>query len=205
WSGSGEVRAANSGVGLATFINNGGLSIQTAAAWRDGNIVNNGIISKIGAGGEQRFNAASGSFNNAGVFRIDAGDVLLAGGGEHSGSFRAASSHHLVFASGNDPTRRTRFLSGAEINGGVIDMLSGVVELVAGGLGLHFGPDTELNLAGAEVTGAGNLTVDAGSTVKLSAGSLGGSGTHTINGEFQWSGGSVNGGTLVSGTGGVTV
>ena len=205
WSGSGEVRASESGAGRATFINNGGLSMQTAAAWRDGDIINNGTINKNGVSGEQRFNAASGSFDNAGIFRIDAGDVVLAGGGQHSGSFLSGNSRHLVFASDNDASRRTRFLTGAQINGGVIDMLSGVIELTGSGFGLRFGAATALNLAGAEVTGAGNFTVDADSTVKLSAGSLGGSGTHTVNGEFQWLGGSVNGGTLVTGNGGVTL
>ena len=205
WSGSGAVLASDTEAGLATFVNNGSLTIQTAAAWRDGNIINNGTLTKNSVGGAQHFNDVSGSFDNAGVFKIDAGDVVLAGGGNHSGSFRSGSSDHLVFASGDDLTRRTRFLTGAQINGGVIDMLSGVIEFAGSGLGLHFGPNTDLNLAGAEVAGAGNFTVDTGSTVKLSAGSLGGSGTHTINDEFQWLGGSVNGGTLVTSNLGTTL
>ena len=200
WTGSGEVRASDGSPGLSSLINNAVFNIQTAAGWRDGNFVNHGTLTKSGPAGAQSFNARSGSFDNAGVFNIDAGDVTLLGNGDHRGLFNLGPAASLVLAAGSDAAlpHAQRFASGARIKGGVVSFANGDIELAGSGDGLVIGPDTVLNLNGADVMGAGNLTVAAGAIVRLNDGSLGGSGSRTVDGRLQWTGGAVRGGQLIT-------
>ena len=198
WSGTGAVAAGGNAQGTASFINNGLLSIQTAAAWSDGSIVNNGTMTKSSAGGVQIFNAESGRFDNAGVFNLTAGDLMLVGGGTQRGVFNLGGGRELILQAGSDPAHQQHFANGARLNGGLLSLVSGQVQLDGSGSGLVIGPDTTLTLAGATVGGPGNLTVNARATVRLVAGRLGGTGTRTLNGALVWSGGEVADGSLLT-------
>ena len=168
WSG-GDVYAAYA----ASVINNGSFSVQSGAQFFNYTggtpgpvFVNNGSFIKSTVAATTTFSPANGgvAFNHNGNINVQAGDLVLAGGGSGvNGVCIAAAGSHIDLTGGNFDWSGNTAISGAgvtRVNGGA----------------LSFGGGTDL-------TGS----------FEVAAGSAGGTNTFSGNGAFNWTGGGITG------------
>jgi len=198
WSGTGAIDAGVPSQTLSVFVNSGRLTIQTDADYRDGFIVNGGILEKQGTGGIQTFNAESGGLSNTGTFRVSNGAVLLRGTGTHSGTFELNQAGlrfeaGTPFAAGvHSVGDGARFIGSA----GTVSAQSGSLALTGAVAGATIGPGTTLVLDGTSIGGEGLLVL---------SGMLVSDGASAISGRVRNSGGTldVRSGSLALGAAGI--
>ncbi len=149
-----------------------------------GSITNNGTIWKNTTAGLSQIDVP---VTMSGTSTVDSGTLAFAGGGTHSGSFTVTAPATLSFSAG------THSMSG----GGSI---SGTGTLSFSGATATVG--IPVNNAGTLSVTAGTATLNATGSANaftMNGGTLGGSGTLTLNNGGTWSGGTMNGsGTTIN-------
>jgi hypothetical protein len=202
---------SNSGYDGAGLIQTGnGALIHNTGSWLDQNafyasISNDygGTLSTFANGGSyiKSGNATTAiniAFDNSGTVNLNAGTLVLGGGGNSSGSFGGtglidfSGGVHTLSATASVSTPNARF-SGGTVNLAGSYNVPGTTT-VSGGT-VHFGGSVAdlgtLVLSGGAANFNGN-GVNLGA-LNLSGGTLGGSGTVTVSGTSTWSGGGING------------
>ncbi|MGA2558007.1 MAG: Ig-like domain-containing protein, partial [Verrucomicrobiota bacterium] len=165
----------------ATVITNSGLWLAEAANQiylNGGSFINNSIFRTLNNGGATFFNSLS--FVNNGTVDAQAGPVFFQSGGTLAGTYNTAPGAYIYFNSGAFTLGALPVFTGAgasEFTGGTLTMLNDIapaLPLVNGTVVL--GPAFQ----GGSIT---NLTI-SGSTL---------SGTNTVTGTFNWTGGALSG------------
>jgi uncharacterized repeat protein (TIGR01451 family) len=187
WTGTGNI---NSGLG-AVFNNlsGGTLNIQTDAAllYNLGGtqtvLTNSANVVKSATTG---INDVGWIVNNNGTTSIQTGSIKLTAGGGGTGTYNISSGAALKIFTGTYTFGSTASFTGA----GTLDLLSGTVT--------HAGTYTVAGPLNVAATFNLNNTAPVTLTdVTLSSGSLGGTGSYSSAGTFNWTGGSITGtGTL---------
>ena len=125
---------------------------------------NAGTVTKSGSGTA----IINMTFNNGNTVNVNGGTLQLGGGGTHGSTFNVSAGGILKFAGGTHSLGDGSTFTGSgtsEITGGTVN---------------------------SDGTGTGTV-VNAGATLALSGGTLGGDGKMAVNGTFEWSGGTVKG------------
>ena len=177
----------------ALKINAGTLELQRG----DLTLANNGEVDvAAGAtflidGGDFTHNA----INNHGTVQVVAVNLLNVFGDQTGGVFDVDSESSLVFNGG------TNTFAGSRIQGGGQADVFGVATINGAGLSVS-GTDTLLDFVNnANVNGDGTLTTATGTKLALFGGTLANTGTITVNGDFQWGGGTIRGPGVLTTTG----
>ncbi|MDB6110937.1 MAG: hypothetical protein JWR69_2687 [Pedosphaera sp.] len=174
WTGGGDIN-----VGYASaFINNGTFNVQSGSQFYNYTaglpvpvFVNNGRLLKSTIAATTTFHGASGgvAFNNNGTINVQAGDLILGGGGAGTnGICTAAAGSHIDLTGGGFNWSGNSVISGA-----------GVTRVNSGNLTFRGGATT--------VTG----------TFEVAAGSAGGTNTLAGSGTFNWTSGSLFGNLIL--------
>lgn len=157
-----------------SITNDGNFAIGGGAA---STIINNGALTKNGGTGTS---ALFPAVNNAGTVSATTGTLALAGGGTNTGSFTVTTPGILSFSSG------TQSMSGGgSISGTGMLRFSGATATV--GVPINVGT---LNVTAGTAALNANGAADA---FTMGGGTLGGSGTLTLNNGGTWSGGTMSG------------
>jgi hypothetical protein len=181
-------------------------------------ISNSGTIRKNGGNAIATIGV---TLDNNGTLEVNSGRLDLFGGGTSAGSFMAAANGTLAFISsfgsathqfGADSSiggAGTVRVEGGTLNfGGTFDV-AGTCALNGGSL--NFTPGARIRSLGSVPTISGaTVKFDTGADVgfpsmKVSAGSLGGSDTINVTNLFTWTGGSLNGNSAVNALGGAAM
>jgi uncharacterized repeat protein (TIGR01451 family) len=174
--------------GTSTLTMSGASKITNSAAFNitadrsinvsgSATIDNNGTLTKTGGSGTSTLFPA---VNNSGTLSATSGALSLAGGGTNSGSFTVTSPGNLSFSAGTHS-----MAGGGSINGTGTMTFSGATATV--GIPVNVGA---LNVTAGSATLNANGSADA---FTMSGGTLGGSGTLTLNNGGSWSGGTMSG------------
>lgn len=155
----------------------GGLSVQTGGALR-----------KLGGAGSSDI-APGIALANSGTVQVDSGTMRIgnAAGGSNA-VFQSASGAIIDLSGGN-----------GVFNGSIGNNNSSGTTRISGG-NLQFtgpaaftGSSARLEITNGSLTLGNTLTVGAGATLSLSAGTLGGTGNLDILGALEWTGGTMSG------------
>src|SRR5262245_38306672 len=189
--------AGRVGVLNGTFINNNAFSAESDDNFDNfggSNAFNNtGTFTKSTGAGPTAFNIP---FNNSGTVNVNSGTLVLNAGGGGTGSFVLAPGKTLRFAGGTH-----ELTAGAVMGAGVVQFSGGTVNL---GATYDIGGSTTVNGGAVSFTGMVN---DLGNPLTLNSGTLSGSSALTVNGAFNWTGGtqSGTGTTTIGATGTLTI
>jgi hypothetical protein len=208
WKGTGTIGVNNGAVinnlAGATFLaqDNGALSTSGGGAFN-----NAGDFRKSASSGTTTFNIP---FNNTGTVEAQTGTLILAGGGESTGSMSVSPSATLQFSGSTYALRSASSVDGAGTVVFSADFFGNAVTNVAGSYSVtktvvnagtvNFINDLsldQLTLNGGTLTGPGNLTVS--NALTWTGGHMSGLGSTTSTGTFNLSAGNspdLNGRTL---------
>ncbi|MBI2206185.1 MAG: hypothetical protein HYU41_20320 [Candidatus Rokubacteria bacterium] len=183
WDVQGDLEVASTATGeTATFDNHSGATIQKSSGAGAATI------------GANTAGAGTVTFNNAGTVDVQAGTLVLADGGTHSGSFIGDGT--LEFSGGTHSLTGTSSVTTSDV------VFSGGTSTIAAGA--TFNPT-----ASSTTISGGTVSFDSSPTLSgsltLSGGTLGGSGTVTVNGATTWSGGTMAGTGNTTTAGGLTL
>ena len=179
WSGSANNLYFSSGTLTDLATGTITISADVSTYGTGGTMVNAGHLLKTNTTGTTTLNSVA--LVNTGDVQAQSGTLDLADGGSASGTFEASSNATLQFDNGTytlDPASR---VTGA----GTVLISSGTVTLSG-----------TLSLSGTATISGGTLTANTPANMSvtnliLSGGALGGSGPVTVNGPFNWSGGTI--------------
>ena len=189
-----------------TLTNPNALTMTGALALGAGTV--NGAGSLTLSAGASATKTTSGTvtvnqaLNNQGTVSVSGGQLNLAAGGSHSGTFNAAAGSTLDFSGGTH-----QFADGSVLSGsGSYAHSGGTAQLTGTGAGLTVASGTSVDLSAFTFTGAGVLTNQG--TVSGNAASFGGTlvnqGTADFNNGATLGGGFVNSGVLNINSGNLT-
>lgn len=177
-------------------------------------ITNTGTIRKSGGNGST---AIGVTLNNNGALEVNSGRVDLSGGGSGIGSFTAAATKTLGFASGSYDLGAgssiggsgTVSFEGATVSFGGTYNVSGTSGFTGGTVNFTSGATVQSLGTDPSIAG-GTVNFDTGSpkgfpTLAMSAGTLGGSDAIEITNLFSWGNGTLRGTGVVNARGGVTM
>jgi len=193
-----------------------GLSHQSGAQPTFNNL---GTVTKSITSGETDFTATI--FNNGNTVNVNAGTLTIAGGGAHTGSFTVAGGALLQVGGGAAHT----FSAASSITGpngavkfyGTTINFNGTLNIgsVTGGTSVtagttNFGSGAVLTSLGALSIGGGTANFVTGSPVTVpsfnhTGGTLTGTDTVNIGGQYAWSGGTQAGAGITNANGGVQI
>ena len=201
--------------GAWVFASNGGAIVNNlaGACWNlqgdggsiGGDIVfnNAGTFRKSSGGGTTglfyNYWGSKYGFNNTGTVEVDSGTLAIGNGSNNGGSFVLANAT-LQLGVGETGTVFTLHGTTSISGSGVVDIPSGAVVRATNGETATY----ESSSSGVSmVVSGGNLYADTGSTLllnctgtnylNLAGGAIGGAGTTTNIGNFQWSRGKITG------------
>ena len=200
WTGLADIHFADG----ASFINNGSFTFQGStagivhASGPAGSFVNQGTLVKSGTA-TQTFNSTD-SFSNTGTVQVQAGTLVLAGGGSDSGSYQVSQNAALNFSGGS----RT-LGAGSNITGAGLVHVSGGQVIVNAGYDIASTGTTQV-----DGSGAANFNVPLafahGFTLTGISASMGGTGDLVMNGVFNWSNNAdINGSGSITTNGATTI
>jgi hypothetical protein len=191
WAGSNSELRADAGTNTLNNLSGGVFNAQSnsamdtfGGAWVFDNQAG-ATLNKSGAGTTTTFIA---TFNNEGAVNVTSGTLALQNGGTGGAMFSVSSGGTLNFSGGTYTLAATSSLTGAG------DVAFGSNATVNVGGTYNITGNTNINGGSANFNAAASAT-----TVNLSLGKLGGSGTVTVGSTMDWTGGNMggDGGTLV--------
>ncbi|MBK7423452.1 MAG: hypothetical protein IPJ48_10325 [Propionivibrio sp.] len=177
WNNTGTINIPLGSGGLelnsATINNLAGGSINIASADATpiytfgGGVVNNAGIFTYNNAASVGINTA---LNNTGTVDVQSGTLSFTQGGYSGGVINIASGHTLNWSKGVNPWQ---FDNGTVVQGGgTLNLTSGAGTFTGAGSGITVQDvGTTLNIAGANISASGNITVGAGGTLGMMGGS----------------------------------
>ena len=176
WSGTGNINS-----GLGAVFNNlaGGIfdvkndrSFSNTLGGAAPVFSNTGTVRKTAGAGTTTMNV---SLQNDGMVDVDTGTLSITRGGASTGTFEVASAATLKFAANYTANQGTDI-----IGAGSTQLTAGTFSIGATAVGADALTALNLQLAGATLGGAGDLTIDAGGVFTWSGGTMDGGGKVTI-------------------------
>ena len=187
-NGSGSIQFQNN----ATLINHWVIDLQTDAGFSlggGGGLLTNELGSNFKKTSATGLSTVATVFNNkSGAVNVFSGTLSLAGGGQHTGNFNAASGATLAFGGG------THKVDSGSIGGlGTINFSGGTVNVAsAAAYTLNDGASSTTSITGGFVNLNSNGVTE---NFNLSSGTFTGTGSLNVAKSFIWSGGTIGSAT----------
>lgn len=151
----------------STFTNNGAWTLSGTSSLRDGVFVNNGSITKTGAGTsilQQGWNGGPTSFNNNGTVTVTGGELNLPQNGVHAGAISGSGGIFTITGGTHTIAPGNAFGSGVNVNGGTVSIPAGVLLNATGQPQVSGGFVTRAGASGVARLGGAGTWVFSGST-----------------------------------------